>query len=141
MTLKPSKIGIGSFNEKLIIHTNNKTKPVLEIPIEGEIKGEIEVFPPRIFFGIVKPGERKEFRVEIKSEREDLRIISVKSSSESAKVEVKELEEGKKNELISALCSRKEGTIKGVIEVGTNNERQPVLEIPFYALIKGKQLE
>ena len=37
-------------------------------------------------------------------------------------MEVKELEEGKKYELISALCSGKEGTIKGVIEVGTNNE-------------------
>jgi|GEM_PF-2004610 len=138
VTLKPSKISIGSFNEKLIIHTNDRTKPVLEIPIEGEIKGEIEVFPPRIFFGIIKPGEKKEFRVEIKSEREDLRIISVKSSSESAKVEVKKLEEGKKYELISALCSGKEGAIKGVIEVGTNDERQPVLEILFYALIKGK---
>ena len=105
-----------------------------EIPLSGEILGEIELKPPRLFFGMMRAGERKELKVEIlKSGEADLRLMSVEGAGKLVEIKrIKEVEKGRRYELRVVLHPVRRGEIEGKLKVRTNNERQPVFEIPFY---------
>ena len=132
--LNPLKMKLGAFEERIVVYTNNDMRPEIEIPLSGEILGEIELKPPRLFFGMMRAGERKELKVEIlKSGEADLRLISVEGAGKLVEIKgVKEVEKGRRYELRVVLHPVRRGEIEGRLKVRTNNERQPVLEIPFY---------
>lgn len=134
VSLNPSEIKLGRFEERIVVYTNNDMNPKIEIPLSGEILGEIELKPPRLFFGMMRPGERKELKVEIlKSGKADLRLISVEGGGELLDVKgIEEIEKGRRYELRVVLHPVRRGEIEGSLKVRTNNPRQRVLEIPFY---------
>ena len=137
VTIGPG-LPIGRLNEKLVIHTDNKEQSSIEVPIEGNVVGEIKVFPNQFFFGYVERGEPVSRKVVIsKTGDEDLKILKVESNLESVSVRVLSLEQNNKYAIKATLGSHApEGTMHGIIKVHTNSVQQPVIELPLYALIK-----
>ena len=131
--IDPLKMRVGKLDERVIVHTNNDLKPVIEIPITGELVGEVEVRPSRLFFGMVKPGEEVELKAEVINwGKGDLKLLSVESTSKLVDVKVREVKAGRRYELDVVLHPHDEGAIKGEIRIRTNNPRRREIRLPFY---------
>ena len=143
-------IPLGKFEEKLVIYTNDKKYPQVEIPVFGDVKGDIEFSPPSFFFGFVnrfdKPsckvtvfttGEKvlKIEKVSLKSEQ--TRFSEANSLADYISVSITPKTEGKEYEITATLgYNAPLGNLKGSVIVYTNNPGQPEVEIPVYGLVQ-----
>ncbi len=132
---------VGPVKETIVIHTDNPKKARVEIPVEGEVRGDIEVLPQSFFFGFVGRGEELSRRVTIAtSGSQALEIEGVDTDLPDVSLTLSPLQQGKKYELVAKLRPEiSEGSIKGLIHVHTNSPDQPTIMIPVYGLVKGEQ--
>jgi len=138
MILSPA-IPIGNIDEKLTIYLSNKEKiKTIEIKIEGNITGEITIYPDRFFFGIVTKGITVSRKLELsKTGKENLNITSIESSLEFVSVRSTTIKKGNKYLLESVLSKDAPlGIVSGTIKVCTSNFDQPIINIPLYALVQ-----
>ena len=95
---------IGEFKSKLTVRSNHPKEPVVEIPVQAEVIGDIEVFPNQFFLGLLKKGQTvsktttlsttaKE-RLKIKKIDSPADYIEVKSKPEGAKYTITANPEG-----------------------------------------------
>ncbi|MCK4904869.1 DUF1573 domain-containing protein [bacterium] len=131
-------IPIGEFKGKLIIYTDDKKHPKIEISVTGNIKGDIELRPDMFFFGFVKREETSSCKVTIfTTSKEPLKIEKIESSLQFVSVAINPKVEGKEYEITATLKDNAPvGSIKGNITIYTNNLTQPKIEIPVYGLVK-----
>lgn len=126
---------LGKLNEKITIYTNNTEQPEIDIPVKGNVKGDIGVQPPKFFFGLA--GEISEAKVTLLTTSEEpFNIERIDNPLDFISIKIVPKVEGKEYELIASL---KENTplssIKGNITIYTNNPEQPTIEIPVYCLV------
>ena len=127
----------GELNEKITIYTDNEKYPRVEVPITGNIIGDIEIRPSKFFFGLA--GEIRNPKVTMLNTGEiPLKIEKIENPLDFISVVIITKDEGKEYEIIATL---KENTppdnIKGNITVYTNNPEQLKIEIPVYCLSGG----
>ncbi|MCX7918062.1 MAG: DUF1573 domain-containing protein [bacterium] len=139
--LRPRLI-LGKFNEKLVIATDNQQKPKIEVPIEGNIIGDIIAVPSKFFFGLLKEGEELTRKIALTSEgrtKFTIKKIETEVNETIADVEhitTKIIKEQELYELSLTLKPKiKSGRIQGKVLVNTDNLVQPRIEIPIYALV------
>lgn len=132
------EIPLGLMEGKLIVYTNSKKRPMIEIPIVVHVKGDIKITPSQIFFGFVKKVEKSERKIEITTNGEkELKIEKVENKLNFLTTQVLYKEEDKKYELTALLKSDiPVGTIKGSIGIHTNDPLQPVIDIPVYGMVR-----
>jgi hypothetical protein len=125
-------------NEKIIIYTDSKRRPAIEIPVTGEIKGPISIYPNSFLFGFVKKGKSIFRKVTLLGDnQENWKILKIENYLNLISTKIKSIEEGKKYEIMATLSQDVlPGTIKGNIKIHTNNPDQPVIEVPVYGLIR-----
>lgn len=136
-----SNIAIGKLNEEITIYTNNEKYAEVEIPIIGDIRGDIEVNPSQAFFGLA--GEIREKKLKVLNEGEKpLEIEKIDNPFDFLSVKIVPKVEGKEYELIFAL---EKGTppekIKGEVIICTNNPEQPKIKIPVYCLLTSEEFD
>ena len=154
-----SEVPMGKLEETLIIHTSSTKSPTIEIPVTGNIKGNIELRPDMFFFGSFKKGETPTSKVTISTKSEEpLKIEKIDPEPLSDKdlkageqarfragnplsdyisVTITPKTEGKEYEITATLKDNAPvGTIKGTITIRTNNSDQPTIEITIYALVR-----
>lgn len=137
VALKPD-IPIGELNEKITIYTTSKKHPKIEIPVTGNIKGDIEYYPNMFFLGSVKRGETSMSKLTLSTAgKEHLKVERIENPLSHVSIAINPKIEGRKYELIASLKDNApKGSIKGNIIVHTNNPDQPQIQIPVYALIR-----
>ena len=138
VTIEPG-MPMGKIEERVIITTNDKQTPQVEVLVNGTIHGEISLFPKSLFFGFVERGKPvgKEITV-TKSGQSNLEILKIESASDLIITKVVTIEEGTKY-LVRSTCNATHtdlGTLKDIIKIFTNNSQHPFLEVPLYAVIK-----
>lgn len=137
ITLK-SGMALGKFQEKMIVYTNNAKTPEVEVIIRGNARGSIRIFPNQFFFGSLSEGQTVSRNINIINEGQDmLEILKIEKFSRSILTEMVPVNHGKKY-LIKATytANGKKGVFKDVVKVYTNNPNQPLIEVPFYAVIQ-----
>jgi hypothetical protein len=133
-------VSIGQLDTAIKVSTNSKNWPFFEIPISANVKGDIEVNPKEIFFGIVKVKNEGSLTRTIKianAGNRFLKIQRIENNLNSISVKVVPKIEGKEYEMIVTLKPSflAPGNINGKVKLYTNNPNQPVLEMPIYGLI------
>ena len=131
-------IPLGKLDEKLTIYTNDEKYPKIEVPVFGNIKGDIEFDPPTFFFGIVKQGEIRESKITVfTTSNAPLKIEKIENPIDCISVAITPKNEGKEYELTASLKDNVPiGGIEGSITIHINNPDQPKIQIPIYALIR-----
>ena len=137
VTLNPGSL-LGRLTEKLTLYTNNEKKPKIELPIEGNIIGDIVVFPEAVFYGIINKDTQPIRKVILTSNNgTKFKIQKVEKDTEEVTTNVKTIEEGKNYELIAQLNPNGiQEKIKGLLKVYTDNKEQPIIAIPVHGLIQ-----
>jgi len=72
-----NKIHVGRVDEKMILVTNRKSSPVIEIPIKGTIEPRITVTPQTIIIRDVAPGSYISREIKIESKTAELEIDGI----------------------------------------------------------------
>jgi len=131
----------GFQNHKVYIHSNDPITPLVQLQIQGIIKTDLIVFPKEVNFYDIKkraPLTKKVYLIE--PEGEKLKILKVTSFSHyvSAKASKSSHKYYKRHEIeISFTPDVPIGPLETQIVVYTNNTRNPKIQIPVRANIKG----
>ena len=128
---------IGSFKEHLKISYIHKGKTgVIEVPITGEILGDIVLSVRKLFFGMVNSRVAKQLTLSGVGSL-PVEVISVETDSSNLSVEILEHKEDKYVlEAVLHADSISKREFHGVITVKTTSEKEPEISIPVYAIIK-----
>ena len=129
---------VGQFKEILTIHSNDKHRPRLDIPIEGNVLGPITVSPAHLFFGFVTLGEGGQREILLtKAGEATLQVLEVGHQSQFVSSEIVSIEIGRKVQVQVELSPHTpSGPFRDMLEIYTNNIEQPVIQVPLHALIK-----
>jgi len=138
ITFSP-KLPIGFLNEKLLVDFRyNEKKSVLEVPVIGEILGDIKVLPKRVFFGFVDRQQNQSQTVTLfTTEGKPFELLSIKNDSSYITVEFKTLEKEKQYQIRASVTPNAPfGELFDTIKVQTNSLKQPLIKIPVYGIVK-----
>lgn len=135
---------VGQLREKITIHTNVKKQPFMDIPVQASVSGEIDVSSYRIVLRAVKQENSytPEYHgIRIRSlSGEPFEITKVECDSEFICVELYPIQKSARYYLTASI--RKDapvGTIKGNINIHTDNPEQKRIMLTFVAIIAPKQ--
>jgi hypothetical protein len=140
--LKPGPDGsragapIGELKTKLTVRSNHPKEPVVEIPVQAEVVGDIEVFPNQFFLGLLKKGQTVSKTTTLSTTaKERLKIKKIVSPADYIEVESKH--QGEKYTITATLKDTAPlGLTKGEVVIHTNNADQPEIKVPLYALVE-----
>jgi len=99
----------------------------------------IQVSPERFFFGFVEKGKSVSQSVVVSShEAANWKIIKVETSLPEILIEVAPVIAGQEYRVDAKLLSNKANSniINGQVKLYTDHPKQPVVEIPIYAIIR-----
>lgn len=133
-----SNAPVGEIKSEIAILTNHPKDPKVEVPVTASVKGDVDVFPDTLFFGLLKQGAGTQKKLTItNSGDKPLVITDIENPLPNALVRAIPKVEGKEYTLVGTLLTNTPpGYIKGEIAVHTNNADQPVLKVPVYALVE-----
>ena len=128
---------IGSFKEHLKINYIYKGKNgFIEVPITGEILGDIVLSARKLFFGMVNTRVVKQITLSGVGSL-PIEVISVETDSPSLSVQVlNHIENRYVLEAVLSADSISKREFHGAITVKTTSEKQSEINIPVYAIIK-----
>jgi len=121
------------------IDSNDPEHPQYWLYLKGYAESDLRVEPDKIYFGVLKEGERPRERVELELRGGDtFTLTSVESSSTNFAVEVKKpllLKRGRRYRLVISPVGLTPGAFNGNIRVRTDHEEYPVVDIPVSATV------
>jgi len=127
------------FEGHITIYTNDKKTTQIKIPFSGEIAGPIQVFPERFFFGFIEKGKSSSQSIVVTSHKKaNWKITKVESSLQEISIELVPIIVGKKYIVNAKLLVDKTSSniIKGNVKLHTNHPKQPLVEVPIYAIVE-----
>jgi len=138
--LNTGEMPLGPFQTKIAIINSNPNKSRIEIPILGEIVGDLVVQPPQLLFGPVKREEIIERSLRVSDYRgKAFSILSIEDISDGLQLRFS-WDEEKKQYVLKARYRASEGMAvgmnRGLVRVHTDSAIQPVIEIQFVALVR-----
>ncbi len=132
LTFKPASF-VGEIVDQLSIHTTHAERPLITIPITGEIRGDLDIRPATVFFGFIKPGQKAQQQVTIQSgSGAGFTVKSVQADRSEIQVEVAEQSAGQWVVSVS-MNTAQAGTLDGTVTVNTDVPGEETLLIPVYA--------
>lgn len=127
------------FKEHITIYTNYQESPQFVVSIRGEIGPVIEVSPKQFFFGFVKKGESPSKSVVVKGdEKTSWKIVKTEIDLQAITVDIIPVTPHQEYRIqVHFLIYRANSNIiKGTVKLHTNHPKQPLVEIPIYAIIQ-----
>lgn len=109
----------------------------LNIPVWGNVVGDLNVTPPQVSFGIVKrhEGALRFARLTNAGER-PLKVTGVSTNNVRVAATVEPIAPGKEFKLTLQLQPNSpDGTLRGAVAIQTDDPAQPVVEVPFYGIV------
>ena len=127
---------VGPFAGTLTLTTDDEKLPTLKVPIDGLVRGDLEVEGGSVFFGFVKPGGKAQQELVIRSGHD--RKFQVQSAScEDSRVRVgkpQRVGEGAWKVPV-ALDTSRPGFVDAKVTVKTDVEREQTIEVVVTACI------
>ena len=129
---------LGKFGDRLTIHTTHKDRPVITIPIVGEMVSDIDVRPSGAFFGFVRLGQALTAQIGLCSRSEA--AFTIKSATCSLpEVGIGALQQRDGKWFIPVTVDAvRPGVIDTFVAVTTDVPGQSSLHIPIYAQVLGR---
>lgn len=135
-TLKDNTM-VGVWTGNLYIHTNSERQRQVIVPFTGEVLGDLQVYPYRLYFGSINRTSECGKSVFITLLKKNIRINKIEVQPGFL---VSELlaephhDDGKKNVILRVVIKIKKdapaGKINGILKIYTNSEIQPIIDIP-----------
>ncbi len=130
---------LGPFRETITVTTDAEKYSEIYVGIEGTVVGELLLEPNQFFMGFlqVDTSVRRTVMLE-KRGKADLEILKVENSLSIVQTKIVPVESGKKYQ-IEATCTPTASSpksIRDVIQIHTNSEKQPLLKVPLYGLLQ-----
>jgi hypothetical protein len=128
----------GALDEKVTILIEEPRKEKIEIPVRGNVAGQIAVSPESLFFGFVKKGTSIERRITITNTADDtFTIKELEFGADYLALRLLPVREGREYVIEATLTENAPpGKIEQSLKVFTDSTHQPVIEIPIYAVIE-----
>jgi len=132
---------LGRLNDQITVTTTSQKRPSIMIPVFGSLEGDLLVQPPQVTFGVVRPGESKTRKVNIKNQsKTPVKITEVKSTAEGVEAEVAAITPGAEYTVSLTISGdTAPGRISGKITVSTDHPEESVLSIPLYGRVTDPQ--
>lgn len=138
VTLKDN-FTIGRFNGRINLETNSQRQPQVTIPFFGEVVGDITTYPKKIYYGNVVEGREVDQKLFVKINKEDIKILGAKITPDFFSTKITERYEQKNPHCLIEIKLHKDatvGTLNGMLELTTNSDSQPLVQIPILGEIK-----
>jgi predicted double-glycine peptidase len=136
-SLQPG-VPIGELKCKITVRTNHPKEPVVEVPVTVDVTGDVEASPNMFFLGLLKKGEGVSKTITLSTTSDEpLTIRKIDAPFDYVVVKALPQIEGKKYTVTATLKETAPlGLIKGEITIHTNNQDQPEIKLPVYALVE-----
>ena len=125
---------IGRFSGKIFLETNSAKQPKTSVIFYGVVEGDITISQRRIYYGTVPEGEEITKKLFVKINESHIKILSSKISPDYLSVSIDERYEQKNPHCLIETKLHEDapvGIIDGLLELTTNSEEQPVINIPI----------
>ncbi len=125
--------GYGPLNANILIFSSNKEQPVLQIPVIGNIVGDILLNPDEVNFGVVNSASghgEKDLYLYTRPQRE-FSITKITVTPDIVHVKTIKQNQGSYKLELTLKPAKTMGNIHGKITVRTTMKTMPVIVIPF----------
>lgn len=126
----------GSVTEHLILVTNDRNMPQVPLEVDGNINSGITVSPATLFMGVLKPGQKVEKRLVIRSEK-PFSVTGISADGGKFSYDKKEGSQKKKVHVlpIQFTASEKPGRVLHQIQISTDLGDTVTSTLPTYAVV------
>lgn len=125
---------VGRVTKTVLVDTNDTSEPTHTLTLEAIVLEEVVAEPTRLTLGLIRQGEGRNLKVEVRSPTGiELKVSKAQSSSRA--LEVTSIEEQAGGTYVIRLEVRKDsptGRFDGDLVVHTGSQRQPIITIPFF---------
>jgi len=132
-----SQTPVGPFTATVVIQTTHETNPTVTVPVQGLVTGDLEVNPPRVFFGIVKTATelKKDVIISSRTQRE-FQIRQVRCDDKRVHLSSPVPLQGIGYGFQAGIDTSADGLIDALIVVETDVELESRIEIPISAYVQ-----
>jgi hypothetical protein len=125
-----------SFSDTVKVASN--VAPV-SIPVYANVIGDLSVAPPQISFGFVKHrAGAVQFARLTNAGDHPVNLLGAISNNPKVTALIEPLKPGKEYKLTLELTANSpDGTLRGAVEIKTDDPGQPVVQVPFYGIVGG----
>jgi hypothetical protein len=133
---------VGTIQDNLMVRTNDERMNLVNVPIAGNIEGELDLMPPRLALGLLKT--RETFQRDVKVTRKNgqpFKILAVANSqTNTTKLDAKFTPEGNGYVIsISGAGPEQTGVLKADMIVTTDVPGEEVITIPAFGTFRADQ--
>ena len=134
------EVPIGEMKGSATVYTNHPKEPRVDIPFAGTVKGDVDVVPGILFFGVVKPGSEAQRTIRISTASgKRLRVVDVENLLGCLTVTLVPGSEGDAYTVTATLRRGAPlGYIKGAMVLHTDDAGYPEIRIPVYGLVQAR---
>jgi hypothetical protein len=125
---------IGRFSGKIFLESNSTKQPKTSIIFYGVVEGDITINQRRIYYGTVSEGREITKKLFVKINESHIRILSSKISPDYLSVNIDERYDQRNPHCLIETKLHNDapvGRIDGLLELTTNSEELPVINIPI----------
>jgi len=133
---------LGKLSGSLAIHTNHPKDPKVDIPLTGMLKGDLEVAPDLLYFGLLDVGSEAHRSIQISSASgKPFRVDAVDNPLACMVVTLAPAARGNGCTLTAVLRRGAPlGYIRGAVVLHTDNPEQRQIRIPVYGLVEERHV-
>lgn len=133
-------VPVGILRNRIVVKTNSKHNPVLNIPVFARVEGDLNMNPSDVSFGLIDGplGQDVVTKVRVKNRSaKPVKILSTKSNTASVKTDFVVIKEGYEYEVSVAIAKKSFGVVRDRVVITTDHvdEKQRKLELPVYGII------
>jgi hypothetical protein len=134
-----NRAGLGRYNGKVRLTTNFAKKPVVEVPVYGDITGDIGFYPASLEMGRLSTATKGEVGRVItvwKNQGEDFQVGPVTYDKDRFEVEVKQQGSRFMVYVRPRLDNLKPGEFRSQVSIQTTSADLPVLVVPLHGWVQ-----
>ncbi len=121
------------------VYTNDPAQSSTILTIQGTVKRDVDIDPPRLYFGSVNKGREQSRVVTVSLEKGSaIKVGEITSRSEQLDISVVDSGDGLSKKITAKLKSSvPAGIFRTFVVVKTTSTKNPVINIPVFARVQG----
>lgn len=132
-----SNAPVGTFSKTMTLCTNSSSRPIMNVPVYGNVLGRIRVKPQTLLLGVMEKGSHATDKLEVSSiDRKKFNIVEIVSRPSFVSGAVTRAQSGSEFEITCKIEDTAPlGKLVGEIKLRTDDSSQPFVKVPFQGLI------
>lgn len=120
----------------LRVFTNDPVQPFITLAFKGYVSRDVELDPPRAYFGDVKRGSIKPVTVAVKTTSSGIQINEVTAKSEYLELQTQPAGDGMRV-TVGLRANTPLGLFRDRVLIRTTSAQTPVINLPIFAHVEG----